>query len=245
MLPHAPPFTSAAEAVVLAAVPGMPEWLSAERLVAAGVIVLMLVIFAETGLLIGFFLPGDSLLFTAGLLVAQDQFDISIWLLVTLLPLAAIAGDQVGYTIGRVSGPKVFNRPDSRLFRQEFVDKSYGYFERYGGRTIVIARFVPIVRTFVPVIAGVSKMSRRVFTTYNVVGAFLWAAGVPLLGYYLGRIQWVADNLEKVILGIVVLSVLPIVVEVLRAARNHRRGPTVGLELPADIPRDGDERIVS
>src|SRR5688500_6753402 len=113
----------ASEGVVLAAVPGMPEWLSAERLVAAGVIVLMLVIFAETGLLVGFFLPGDSLLFTAGLLVAQDQFDISIWLLIVLLPLAAIAGDQVGYTIGRVSGPRVFNRPDSRLFQQEYVDK--------------------------------------------------------------------------------------------------------------------------
>jgi len=230
----------ASEGMVLAAVPGLPEWLSAERLVAAGVVVLMLVIFAETGLLVGFFLPGDSLLFTAGLLVAQDQFDISIWLLIFLLPLAAIAGDQVGYTIGRVSGPRVFNRPDSRLFQQEYVDKSYAYFERFGGRTIVIARFVPIVRTFAPVVAGVSRMSRRVFTTYNVVGAIVWAAGVPLLGYYLGQIQWVADNLEKVILGIVVLSVLPIVYEVVRASREHRRGPTPGLDLPDDVPRDDD-----
>ena len=228
----------AADPMVLAALPGTPDWASPERLVAAGVVVLMLVIFAETGLLVGFFLPGDSLLFTAGLLVAQDVFDISIWLLIVLLPLAAVAGDQVGYTIGRVSGPRVFNRPDSRLFQQEYVDKSYAYFERYGGRTIVLARFVPIVRTFAPVVAGVSRMSRRVFTTYNVVGAVVWAAGVPLLGFYLGQIQWVADNLEKVLLGIVFLSVLPILVEGLRARRTYRRGPTPGQSIPADIPRD-------
>jgi membrane-associated protein len=232
----ASPTTTAA--MTLAAVPGMPEWLSAERLAAAGLVVLALVIFAETGLLVGFFLPGDSLLFTAGLLVAQDRLDIPLWWLITVLPLAAIAGDQTGYTIGRVSGPRIFNRPDSRLFQQEYVDKSYAFFERYGGRTIVLARFVPIVRTFVPVVAGVSVMSRRVFTTYNVVGAIVWAAGVPLIGYYLGKVNWVAENLEKTLLGIVALSVLPIVVEVLRARRTHRRGPTPGLELPADIPRD-------
>lgn len=224
--------------MTLAAIPGTPEWLSPERLAAAGLVVLALVIFAETGLLVGFFLPGDSLLFTAGLLVAQDQLDISIWWLITVLPLAAIVGDQTGYTIGRVSGPRIFNRPDSRLFKQEYVDKSYAFFERYGGRTIVIARFVPIVRTFAPVIAGVSKMSRRTFTTYNVVGAIVWAAGVPLLGFYLGQIQFVADNLEAAILLIVVLSILPIVVEVLRARRKHRKGPTPGLDLPADVARD-------
>jgi membrane-associated protein len=224
--------------LVLAAVPGMPEWLSAESLAKAGLLVLLVVVFVETGLLVGFFLPGDSLLFTAGLLVAQDQLDLSIWWLVLTLPLAAIAGDQTGYAIGRASGPRIFNRPDSRLFQQEYVDKSYAYFERYGGRTIVIARFVPIVRTFAPVVAGVSRMSRRTFTTYNVVGAVLWAAGVPLVGYYLGQFQFVADNLEPVILGIVALSVLPIAVEVLRARREHRRGPTPGRELPADVPRD-------
>jgi membrane-associated protein len=228
---------SAAESTLLA-LPLVPDWLSAERLAAAGLLVLMLVVFAETGLLVGFFLPGDSLLFTAGLLVAQDKLDISIWWLVLLLPLAAIAGDQTGYTIGRMSGPRVFNRPDSRFFQQEYVDKSYAFFEKYGGRTIVLARFVPIVRTFAPVIAGVSKMSRRVFTTYNVLGAVLWASGVPLLGYYLGRIDWIAENLEPVILGIVALSVLPIAVEVLRARRTQRRGPTRGQDIPADIPRD-------
>jgi membrane-associated protein len=228
----------AAADLTLAAVPGMPEWLTPEALVKAGLLALLVVVFVETGLLVGFFLPGDSLLFTAGLFIAQDQVDLSIWWLVVTLPLAAIAGDQTGYTIGRVTGPRVFNRPDSRLFQQEYVDKSYAYFERYGGRTIVIARFVPIVRTFAPVVAGVSRMSRRVFTTYNVVGAVLWAGGIPLVGYYLGQVQLVADHVEKFILGIVVLSFVPIVLEVLRARREHRRGPVPGRDLPADIPRD-------
>ena len=216
----------------------MPEWLSAESLAKAGLLVLLVVIFVETGLLIGMFLPGDSLLFTAGLLVAQGELGLSIWWLVLTLPVAAIAGDQTGYQIGRVSGPRIFNRPDSRFFQQEYVDKAYGYFEKYGARTIVIARFVPIVRTLAPVVAGVSRMDRKVFTTYNVLGGLLWTVGVTLLGYYLGRIDFVAENVEKFILGIVFLSVLPIAAEVLRAARQHRRGPTPGRDIPADVPRD-------
>jgi membrane-associated protein len=233
--------SSAAETVpgmTLAAMPGLPEWLSPEALVKAGLIALLVVVFVETGLLVGFFLPGDSLLFTAGLLVAQDEVGLSIWWLVLTLPLAAIAGDQTGYTIGRVSGPRVFNRPDSRIFQQEYVDKSYAYFEKYGGRTIIIARFVPIVRTFAPVVAGVSRMRRRTFTKFNVIGALLWAGGVPLIGFYLGKIQFVADHVEKFILGIVFLSVLPIAFEVLRARRVHRSGPPPAAErdLSDEIP---------
>lgn len=225
--------------MTLAAVPGLPEWLSPEALVKAGLVALLVVVFVETGLLVGFFLPGDSLLFTAGLLVAQDEVGLSIWWLVLTLPLAAIAGDQTGYTIGRVSGPRIFNRPDSRIFQQEYVDKSYAYFERYGGRTIVIARFVPIVRTFAPVVAGVSRMRRRTFTKFNVIGALLWAGGIPLIGFYLGKIQFVADHVEKFILGIIVLSVLPIVFEVLRARRQHRSGPPAAArELPEDVPTE-------
>jgi membrane-associated protein len=182
---------------------------------------------------------GDSLLFTAGLLVAQGTFDVPLWLLLVTIPLAAILGDQVGYQIGRTAGPRIFNKPDSRFFQQEYVDKAYGFFEKYGARTIVIARFVPIVRTFAPVCAGVSRMDRRVFTTYNVLGAILWGAGVTLLGYYLGQFDVVADNLEVMILCIVGISVLPIVVEVLRARVNHRTGPPPeGRELPADVPTD-------
>ena len=209
-----------------------PSWLAPEYFIGLGLVALLVVVFVETGLLIGFMLPGDSLLFTAGLLVAEGTFDIPLWVLLVTVPLAAIAGDQVGYTIGRQAGPRVFNRPDSRLFQQEFVDKAYSYFERYGPRTIVLARFVPIVRTFAPVVAGVSRMHYRTFLTYNVVGGVLWGAGVTALGYFLGQIAFVRSNVEIIILAIVGLSVLPILFELLRARREHRSGP------PADSTRD-------
>ena len=216
-----------------------PEWLSPDALVGAGLLVLLLVVFVESGLLVGFFLPGDSLLFTAGLLI-NTQDVLPLWLVLLTVPMAAIAGDQVGYLIGRSAGPRIFNRPDSRFFQQEYVDKAYAYFDKYGARTIVLARFVPIVRTFAPVVAGVSRMQYRTFVTYNVVGGILWGAGVVLLGYFLGGIAFVADNVEPIILGIVALSVLPIVLEVLRARREHRAGPPPAevRELPSDVPRD-------
>jgi membrane-associated protein len=217
-----------------------PEWLSPDALVSAGLLVLLLVVFVESGLLIGFFLPGDSLLFTAGLLI-NTQDVLPLWLVLLTVPLAAIAGDQVGYLIGRKAGPHVFNRPDSRFFQQEYVDKAYAYFERYGARTIVLARFVPIVRTFAPVVAGVSRMRYRTFVVYNVVGGVLWGAGVVLLGYFLGQIEFVAENVEPIILGIVALSVLPIVLEVLRARREHRAGPPADDDartLPSDLTTD-------
>jgi len=209
-----------------------PSWLAPEYFIGLGLVALLVVVFVETGLLVGFFLPGDSLLFTAGLLVAEGTFDIPLWVLLVTVPLAAIAGDQVGYTIGRKAGPRVFNRPDSRLFQQEFVDKAYAYFEKYGPRTIVLARFVPIVRTFAPVVAGVSRMHYRTFLTYNVVGGVLWGAGVTALGYFLGQVAFVRSNVEPIILGIVFVSVLPILLELLRARREHRKGP------PADSSRD-------
>ena len=209
-----------------------PSWLAPEYFIGLGLVALLVVVFVETGLLIGFFLPGDSLLFTAGLLVAEGTFDIPLWVLLVTVPLAAIAGDQVGYTIGRQAGPRVFNRPDSWLFQQEFVDKAYGYFERYGPRTIVLARFVPSVRTFAPVVAGVSRMSYRTFLTYNVVGGVLWGAGVSALGYVLGQVAFVRSNVAIISLAIVGLSVLPILFELLRARREYRSGP------PADSTRD-------
>lgn len=216
-----------------------PEWLSPDALVGAGLAVLLLVVFVESGLLIGFFLPGDSLLFTAGLLI-NTQDVLPLWLVLVTVPLAAIAGDQVGYLIGKKAGPHVFNRPDSRFFQQEYVDKSYAFFEKYGARTIVIARFVPIVRTFAPVVAGVSRMRYRTFVTYNVIGGVLWGVGVTLLGYFLGQIEFVADNIEPILLLIIALSILPIVVEVLRARRQHRTGPPPAAEreLPEDVPTD-------
>ena len=214
-----------------------PEWLSPDALVSAGLLVLLLVVFVESGLLVGFFLPGDSLLFTAGLLI-HTQDVLPLWLVVLTVPIAAIAGDQVGYLIGKKAGPHIFNRPDSRFFQQEYVDKSYAFFEKYGARTIVIARFVPIVRTFAPVVAGVSRMRYRTFLTYNVIGGVLWGVGVTLLGYFLGEIEFVADNIEPIILLIIALSVLPIVIEVLRARRQARTGPSTGRELPEDVPTD-------
>ncbi len=180
----------------------------------------MAAVFAESGLLIGFFLPGDSLLFTAGLLVSTTSLLPPLWLVVVLVVVSAIAGDQVGYVIGKQAGPKVFQRENSRLFRPEYVDKAYGFFEKYGGRAIILARFVPIVRTFAPVVAGVSKMHYRTFVAYNVVGGVLWGAGVTILGYFLGQVDFVAAHIELILIGIVVLSFIPIGIEVLR----HRRG---------------------
>ena len=216
-----------------------PDFISPENIAAAGLLALLAVVFVESGLLVGFFLPGDSLLFTVGVLVASDRLDIPLWLLLVTVPLAAIAGDQVGYVIGRSAGPKIFNRPDSRLFQQEYVDKSYAYFERHGPRTIVLARFVPIVRTFAPVVAGVSKMHYRTFVTYNIIGGVLWGVGVTLLGVFLGGIPFVADNVEPIILGIIAVSLLPIVLEAWKARRQHRAGPTPRVDpVPeADVER--------
>jgi membrane-associated protein len=200
-----------------------------------GLIGLLVVVFVESGLLVGFFLPGDSLLFTAGLLSHSGVFDVPIWALAALVPLAAIAGDQVGYLIGRKAGPAVFNRPDSRFFRREHVDRAYGYFERHGARTIVLARFVPVVRTFAPVVAGVAGMRYRTFVTFNVLGGVLWGAGVTLAGYLLGGVELIAHNVEAVILAIVAVSVLPVVLEVLRARRRQRLAAPATAE--ADVVR--------
>jgi len=197
-----------------------PKWLEAEFLIETfGLLGILAVVFVESGLLIGFLLPGDSLLFTAGLLSANDVLP-DLWVLLVTIPIAAIAGDQVGYAIGRKAGPSVFRRPDSRFFRQEYVERSTEFFERYGARTIVIARFVPIVRTLAPVMAGVSRMSYRTFVVFNVIGGIAWGVGLTTLGYFLGQVEFVHDNLEPIILGIVALSVVPIGLELLRARRQ-------------------------
>jgi membrane-associated protein len=192
-----------------------------------GLIGIFAIVFAESGLLIGFFLPGDSLLFTAGFLAsAPSSVDEALhlplgWLLIGCV-VAAIAGDQVGYLFGRRVGPALFNRPDSRLFKQENVEKAHEFFEKYGAKTIVLARFVPIVRTFAPVVAGVSRMNYRTFVTFNVVGGFLWAIGVTLLGYFLGQVDVIEENLELAILTVVAISLLPIAREVWLSRRQRR-----------------------
>ncbi|MFP8964272.1 DedA family protein [Streptomyces nanhaiensis] len=199
-----------------------PAWLDPDHLIQTfGLIGILCIVFAESGLLIGFFLPGDSLLFTTGLLVATDQYlHHPLWLVCTLIVLAAVAGDQVGYMFGRKVGPALFRRPDSRLFKQENVEKAHEFFEKHGPKSLVLARFVPIVRTFTPVIAGVSRMDYRSFLIFNVLGGVLWGAGVTLLGAALGQVRFVRDNIDLILVLIVLLSVLPIVVEYLRARRR-------------------------
>jgi membrane-associated protein len=197
-----------------------------------GLLGVFAVVFAESGLLIGFFLPGDSLLFTAGFLASgPSSVDEALhlplgWLLVGTF-IAAVVGDQVGYVIGRKAGPSIFRRPDSRFFKQENVDRAHEFFDRYGAKTIVLARFVPIVRTFAPVVAGVSQMNYRTFVTFNVVGGFLWAIGVTLLGYFLGQVDVIEENLELVILTVVAISVLPIAREIWMSRRQRRSAPAV------------------
>ena len=186
-----------------------------------GLIGIMVIIFAETGLLVGFFLPGDSLLFTAGLLVAGGLVA-PLWVVLLLLPVAAVLGNLVGYWIGRQAGPAVFNRPDSRLFKAEYVDRSQAFFDRNGARTIVLARFVPIVRTFATVMAGASRMNFRRYALYSVIGGVAWAAGVTLLGYWLGQIAVVRNHVELFILAIVAISLIPVVLEFVRARRQGR-----------------------
>ncbi|MEY2436264.1 MAG: rane-associated protein [Acidimicrobiaceae bacterium] len=193
-----------------------------------GVIGLFAIVFAETGLLIGFFLPGDSLLVLAGLVAAvgaKSNLDVRINLVVVLVGLfvAAVAGAQTGYFIGRKAGPALFRRPNSKLFKREHVEKAQRYFDRYGPRTIVVARFIPIVRTFANPMAGVAEMPVRTFTTFNLIGGALWTFGVTMLGYVLGKtIPSAEDHLLVIEAVIIFLSLLPIAYEVLRSRREKR-----------------------
>jgi membrane-associated protein len=197
-----------------------PEWLISTF----GLIGILAIVFAESGLLIGFILPGDSLLFTAGLLVADGTYlHLPLWLMCLLVSVAAVAGDQVGYLFGRRFGPSLFKRPDSRLFKQENLTRAKEFFAEYGARSIVLARFVPIVRTFTPIVAGASHMHYRTFLIYNVIGGTLWGCGVTTLGYFLGEIAFVKNNIEFILIGIVLVSVVPIAIELLRARRRARR----------------------
>jgi len=190
-------------------------------LVAFGTIGLFAIVFAESGLLFGFFLPGDSLLFTAGLLASQGKLSLPVILVGCFV--CAVAGDQVGYAFGNRVGPALFRRPDSRFFKRAHLDKAQAFFDRHGSKTIVLARFVPVARTFVPIVAGVGSMTYRTFMTFNIVGGFLWAVGVTLIGYILGE---TIPNVDKYLLPaiavIVVVSVIPVGVELLKAHRSSR-----------------------
>ena len=181
------------------------------------------IIFAECGLLIGFFLPGDSLLFITGMLIAQGFIAFNIWGAVALLIAVAILGNIVGYWIGHKVGPAMFRKPDSKLFKREYVDKTHAFFEKYGARAIVLARFVPIVRTFITAIAGVGRMDFGRFLTFSAIGAVLWAGLVTLAGYFLGNIEFVKKNVEIILILVVVVSILPIIIEVIKHRRERSR----------------------
>ncbi|MGW2643901.1 DedA family protein [Streptomyces sp. NPDC001393] len=212
-----------------------PSWLDPNHLLNSfGIWGLLLVVFAESGLLIGFFLPGDSLLFTCGLLITSHQMHFPLWGAIGLICLAAILGDQAGYMFGKKVGPSLFNRPDSRLFKQENVTKAHEFFEKYGPKSLVLARFVPVVRTFTPIIAGVSGMKYRSFLTFNVIGGALWGAGVTLLGSWLGNIGFVKNNIEAILILIVLVSVIPIAIEFLRARSKEKKAAR---SAPAPQPR--------
>jgi membrane-associated protein len=210
----------------------LPDWLDPEKILETGsYLILWGIIFAETGLLIGFFLPGDSLLFTAGVFAAKG--DLNIWLVAGGCFVAAVVGDQVGYLFGRRVGPSIFKRPDAKLFKQTHVHKAQAYFEEHGPKTIILARFVPIVRTFAPVLAGVGRMEYRTFITYNVVGGALWAIGITLLGYFAGELIG-EENIDKYLLPIIMLIILASIIPPALEYRKHRRQERAAAEALRD-----------
>ena len=213
--------TTVASSVVVKALG--PDWLNPETMLTSlGDIafwVVLAIIFAECGLLIGFFLPGDSLLFVTGLFIATGAIGINIWVAILLLVIAAVVGNITGYWIGYKAGPALFNRPNSRLFKQEYVDKTHHFFNKYGARAIIMARFVPIVRTFITAVAGIGRMDFRRFVLFSAIGGVLWAGLVTLAGYFLGTIPFVRNNIELILILVVFVSVVPIVFEWIR----HRR----------------------
>ena len=202
-----------------------PEWLQPDTIISWlgpwALVGLALIIFAECGLLLGFFLPGDSLLFTAGLFAVSDAgIGAPLWLVCLVLVVAAFAGNVCGYYIGRGAGPAIFDKPKSRLFKPQHVARTQGFFDKYGTRAIVLGRFVPVVRTFITVMAGVARMDAKRYFTYSLIGGAVWAAGVTLLGAWLGQFEFVKNNIEPILILVVLVSVVPIVIEVLRARRR-------------------------
>jgi membrane-associated protein len=224
------PLTGASSLVTAAVVHTLgPDWLDPEYILTSfGDIafwVVVGIIFAECGLLIGFFLPGDSLLFVTGLFIASGAISMNIALACLILFAAAVIGNVTGYWIGHKAGPALFNKPESRLFKQEYVEHTNRFFNKYGARAIIMARFVPIVRTFITATAGMGRMDFRRYLLFSAVGGFIWAVGITLLGYFLGNIEFVKKNLEFILILVVFVSVVPIVFEYIK----HRR-EKAGLE---------------
>ena len=189
----------------------LPGWLSPENLIngmgAWAVLGIMLIIFAECGILLGFFLPGDTLLFVSGLFIASGALQINLWLFIALISLAAFVGNMVGYWIGYKIGPPVFSRPNARMLKHEYIEKSEAFFAKYGKVTVVLARFVPVVRTVATVMAGASKMNAKIYTLYSAIGAVLWITSVTVAGFFLGQIAFIRDNLDLIVIAAVVIVI--------------------------------------
>jgi membrane-associated protein len=216
---------------MLAAVTALgPDWLDPETLLnnfldrfgTLAFVAVLVVVFVECGLFM-FFLPGDSLLFITGLFVSTGQLGVDLWLACVLLIIAAIAGNVVGYWIGAALGPRVFSNPDARFLKQQYVEQTHEFFVKHGPKAIVLARFVPVVRTFITLMAGVGRMDFRTYLLYTTIGGILWAGGLTALGYFLGGVPVVQENLEIVALAIVVLSILPAVYEWMKSRRGRER----------------------
>jgi membrane-associated protein len=190
-----------------------------------GLMLLIVIVFAETGLLVGFFLPGDSLLVTAGFLAATTEV-LDIWSVLVALSVAAILGDSTGYYIGRKAGAALYNRPHSRLFHRDRLLATKAFYDKYGGMTIILARFMPFARTFAPVVAGIAEMNYRKFVTFNILGGVGWVFGMSLLGYFFGQIPFVKQHIEKAIILIVVLSIVPVAVHAWKSRKTYTRPPT-------------------
>jgi len=202
----------------------MDSLLNPEKLIlSAGYIGLFLIIFAESGLFFGFFLPGDSLLLTAGLLASRGVGGLNIFVLIPLLFVAAVLGDSVGYWFGAKTGPHIFNRDDSLLFRRKNLEAAKAFYEKHGGKTIVLARFMPFIRTFAPIVAGAAEMHYRRFLSYNLIGGALWSAGVTLAGYFLATVI-PQDQLDRyftfIVIGVIILSALPTLIHLWREERH-------------------------
>jgi membrane-associated protein len=204
----------------------LPDWLSAEGLFEIlgpwALIGFTIIIFLECGLFIGILFPGDSLLFLTGMLVASGAIDQPLWLVISLLFSAAVLGNIVGYHVGNYFGPKLFTNPNSRLLKPEYVEKTHVFFEKYGAKAIILARFVPIVRTLITATAGVAGMDRKKFYLYSLVGAIIWAIGVTLLGYWLGQIDIVKNNIEIALLLLVLVSTIPVIIEAIRHRKESK-----------------------
>ncbi len=200
-------------------------------------VILFVIVFAETGLVVTPFLPGDSLLFVVGTL-AGSGLGLNIWIAYIVLLIAAVLGDTVNYWIGHKLGAKVFSQKNSRIFKQEYLEKTQDFYEKHGGKTIIIARFVPIVRTFAPFVAGVGKMNYSTFILYNVVGGFIWVTSLTFAGYFFGQLPIIQENFEYAVFGIIIISLIPMMYEYINHKRISKRHKVTYTEIKETVQKD-------